>query len=107
MGADAKRLATRSTVWTVGPHVRLVQYFGVAKATTKGTPSASESATEYWRRPVSGGSAVVISAAGASASVGLSDGIAFDPTAGVMVVSRTSIVPTPWIGSPPGSATSQ
>ena len=56
---------------------------------------------------MSGGSAVVISSALASASVGLSDGIAFEPTAGVRLVSRTSIEPAAWIFSPSGSTTSQ
>ena len=33
-------LRTASTTSTVGPHVRLWQYAGVAKATTNGTPSS-------------------------------------------------------------------
>ena len=41
-----KRLRTASTTSTTGPHVRLVQNFGVANTTTNGLCAAIEPATE-------------------------------------------------------------
>ena len=46
MPASACRRRTSLTTSTTGPHVRLVQYFGVAKATTNGVFAASASAIE-------------------------------------------------------------
>src|SRR5690348_2048404 len=77
-------LRTASTTSTTGPHVRLVQNFGVAKTTTNGACARSASATEYRRRPVSGGTRVVSceSFPFELAIVGVFDGYAFAPTSG-------------------------
>src|SRR3954449_1078738 len=85
IGVSFIRVCTSCTICTVGPHRRLVQNFGVANTTTNGFLAFSESATEYWSSEVSGGVAVVSFAASPSTdfSVGVTDGGAGLPTAGV------------------------
>ena len=79
-----KRLATTRTTSTTGPHVLLVQNFGVAKTTTNGRWAAMLCATEYRRRSRSGGVLVVSRAKlpCVLAIVGVCDGYARAPTAG-------------------------
>src|SRR5713101_5472587 len=103
----AKCFSTASVTSTTGPHVRLVQNFGVAKTSTNGACALSESATEYRRRGRSGGLAVVKAARSpwVLASVGVRDGIARSPTAGACGRFATFRIAKPWIGAPSGWAT--
>ena len=103
---EANCFLTASTTSTTGPHVRLVQNFGVAKTTTNGLCAASEPATEYWRRPLSGGVRVVKSRKlpFVLAIVGVSEAIACDPTAGARGCDRTSIVADACAGFLPGAS---
>ncbi len=96
------------TTSTIGPHVRLAQYFGVAKTTTNGARSASASATELWYSARSGTLDVDSSSSVAVASVGVCDFGAAAPMSGAAVRSLTTTVPTAWIFRPPtGSASTQ
>src|SRR5712692_2830689 len=101
----ADRRRTAFTTSTTGPHVRLVQNFGVAS--TNGLCAASDPATEYRRSALSGGLAVVNAAKlpCVLAIVGVGEAVAFDPTAGASGLSLTIRFAMPWIGVPPtGSA---
>src|SRR6476646_5758283 len=106
-GVPASFFATASTTSTTGPQVRLVQNFGVANVTTNGVVAASDSDTEYRKRGSSGGRLVVIRAAGAVASVGVSERGARAPTATLRERAKTSSAPSAWIFAPTGWATSQ
>src|SRR3954447_26276354 len=92
-----KRRCTALTTSTTGPHVRLVQYFGVAKTSTNGTCARIESATEERGSERWGGLAVVSAATSpfVLASVGVRDGIARAPTAGAVGVGATWRFATP------------
>ena len=96
------------TTSTIGPQVRLVQYFGVAKATTNGARSASASATELRYSSRSGTRDVDSSSSVAVARVGVFEAGAAAPMSGATVRSLTTTVPTAWIFRPPtGSASTQ
>src|SRR6185503_20683370 len=99
---------TALTTSTTGPHVRLVQYFGVANASTNGFFAASAAATELRYSSLSGTFDVLSCSSVESASVGVFEGIAFAPTSGAVVSVLTTTVPTAWILRPPtGSASTQ
>src|SRR5918999_1717946 len=80
----AKRLRTASTTSTTGPHVLLVQNFGVANVSTNGLCAASDAATEWRSSSTSGGSLVVRASTfpPSLSSVGVREGNALEPTAG-------------------------
>src|SRR5689334_9367772 len=94
---------TSWTIWTVGPHSRLVQNLGVANTATNGFFAFSDSATEYCSSEVSGGSAVVSLAASPPTdfSVGVTDGGAGEPIAGVDSLSLNVIPPLAVDALPP------
>src|SRR5438067_5213637 len=98
-----KRLATTRTTSTTGPHVLLVQNFGVAKTTTNGRWAAMLCATEYRRRSRSGGVLVVSRAKlpCVLAIVGVCDGYARAPTAGDALLALTARYPSAPIRLPP------
>jgi hypothetical protein len=104
------RRATSSTTSTVGPHVRLVQNFGVANVTTNGFFAFRDSATECLRRVSSGGTRVVSFAKSppVDSIVGVSDAIAGSPMSGSGSSSETTTFPSACtFGPPSGSARSQ
>src|SRR5439155_12417981 len=102
-------LRTCETTSTTGPHVLLVQNFGVANVTTNGTCAAIACATDVVYRCRSGCVAVV---SGASlppvvASVGVLETGALVPTAGEYECRRTMTLPRPLIAAPRGLARTQ
>src|SRR5215210_489577 len=106
--SSAWRLRTALTTSTTGPQVRLVQYLGVAKTTTKGLRASSAPATDVRYSSRSGTFDVLSRPIGASPSVGVFDGGARSPTSGACGRFFTTTLPTAWILRPPtGSASIQ
>src|SRR6266550_3960520 len=107
---DAKRRRAASTTSTTGPHVRLEHQRGVANVTTNGTCAARDSAIEYRSSPRSGGTRVVNGAVWpcAVARVGVCEGKARVPTAGLDDCSLTTTWVTPPMRTEPcGRASTQ
>src|SRR5213079_14637 len=105
----ANCLRTCETTSTTGPHVRLVQNFGVANTTTNGRCAASSCATERAYSARSGCVEVVnsrrLSCVDASVGVSASGGRA--PTEGEYERRRTTRLPRPAIAAPRGFASTQ
>src|ERR1044071_7909249 len=91
----ARRLRTYETTSTTGPHVLLVQNFGVANVTTNGRCAASSSATDRSYSARSGCGEVVNgpSLPCVDASVGVSERGARSPTPGEYDSLRTTGLP--------------